>query len=865
MVAFTCPWERISPMMYIITLPQKGKGGIGMSAIKITEHVHWVGVRDRNLRIFDIIMTAEDGTSYNSYLVKGSEKTALIDSVKVKFWDEHLNRLKELVDPAAIDYLIISHAEPDHTGSIEKFLDINPNVTIFGSDAAIDILKEIANRSFKYQVVNHGDKLSLGNLTLTFLSVPFLHWPDSIYTYLEEEGILFSCDSFASHYPDEKLFNDLVDGDFLHAYQYYFDKIIGPFKPYVLEALEKIKDLEIKIICPGHGTVLRKDIPYYIELYRQWATVPKYYKDDLPRIVVAYVSAYGYTNSLADSIIDGINSMGSFYIEKHDMVYADLDLVVQSIDQADGLLIGSPTINGDTLPVIWQLLTRLSPINHSGKLAAAFGSYGWSGEAVPSIESRLKALRMQVIPGMRVRLKPTASDLDKAFMLGVEFAKAIQQKKQEVSKLKWRCLICGHIHEGPEPPEVCPACGVGRENFELVQAEEAFRKDTDEKFVIIGGGIAALSAAETIRERNKTASITMITDEPVLPYYRPMLSDYLGADIEGERLFIHDLAWYRDKGIEVITSQPVTKVDTKAKQVVTQAGTEISYDKLIIATGARSNVPPIKGADIPGVYTMRSLEDARKLKEALKKAKKAVVIGGGVLGLEAVEEMVSLGIEVAVVEYNERLMPRQLDPEASARLQSLMEAKGISLYLGASTEEIIGKDNVEAVRISNGQVLPADVVLLSTGVKPNVELAKEAGLEVQQGIVVDKQMRTSVDGIYAVGDVAQFGERVIGLWPVSMEMGRVAGAAAAGEWVEFKMPTLSTMLAAFDREIFSIGEVNWPADQVRTVVVDDPPANYFKKSYLKDGVLVGEIIIAPRVDSSESMSKLGKDAGPKGA
>lgn len=177
-----------------------------------------------------IIMTAEDGTSYNSYLVKGSEKTALIDSVKVKFWDEHLNRLKELVDPAAIDYLIISHAEPDHTGSIEKFLDINPNVTIFGSDAAIDILKEIANRSFKYQVVNHGDKLSLGNLTLTFLSVPFLHWPDSIYTYLEEEGILFSCDSFASHYPDEKLFNDLVDGDFLHAYQYYFDKIIGPFK-----------------------------------------------------------------------------------------------------------------------------------------------------------------------------------------------------------------------------------------------------------------------------------------------------------------------------------------------------------------------------------------------------------------------------------------------------------------------------------------------------------------------------------------------------------------------------------------------------------------------------------------------------------
>jgi len=831
-----------------------------MSAIKITDNVHWVGARDHNLRIFDIIMTAEQGTSYNAYLVKGSEKTALIDTVKVKFWDEHLKRIQELVDPAAIDYLIVSHAEPDHTGSIEALLELNPNITILGSDAGIDILKEIANRSFKYQVVKQGDKLSLGDRTLTFMAVPFLHWPDSIYTYLEEEGILFSCDSFGSHYPDEKLFNDLVEGDFLHHYQYYFEKIMGPFKPYILEALEKIKDLELKVICPGHGPVLRKDIPYYIDLYRQWSTVPKYYKDDLPRIVVAYVSAYGYTEALANSIIDGINSVGDFYIERHDMVYADLDLVLQSINQADGLLVGSPTINGDTLPVIWQLLINLSPINHGGKVAAAFGSYGWSGEAVPSIEARFNALRMKVVPGMRVRLKPTANDLDKAFMLGVEIAKAIQQKKQEVSKLKWRCLICGHIHEGPEPPEICPACGVGKENFELLQVEDAFVKNTEEKFVIIGGGVAALSAAEAIRERNHTASITMITDEPVLPYYRPMLSDYLGEEIQGERLFIHDLAWYREKRIDVLTDQAVTKIDTAARQVVTQSGTGIAFDKLIIATGARSNVPPIKGADIPGVFTMRSLEDARRLKEALKTAKQAVVIGGGVLGLEAVEEMVGLGIKVAVVEYNQRLMPRQLDPDASARLQSLMEAKGIALHLGASTEEIIGQDTVEAVRLSSGEILPADVVLLSTGVKPNVELAQDAGLEVKQGIVVDQQMRTSMDGIYAVGDVAQFGERVIGLWPVSMEMGRVAGAAAAGEWVEFKMPTISTMLAAFDREIFSIGEVNWPDDQVRTVVVDDPPAKYYKKSYLKDGVLVGEIIIAPRVDSSESMNQLGRDA-----
>ena len=831
-----------------------------MSAIKIVDGVYWVGARDYNLRIFDIIMTAEQGTSYNAYVVKGSEKTALVDTVKEKFWDEHLQRLQEVVDITAIDYLIINHAEPDHTGSIEAFLARNPELTILGSGAAIDNLKQIANNKFNYQVVEQGDQISLGDRTLSFISVPFLHWPDSMYTYLEEEGILFSCDSFGSHYPDERLFNDLIDRDFVDAYQYYFEKIMGPFKPYVLEALDKIKDLDLQLICPGHGPVLRENMPYYLDLYRQWSTETRLYREDRPLIVVAYVSAYGYTETLANSIIEGIDSVGDFNVQKHDLLYAELERVLLAVKEADGILIGSPTINGDALPVIWQLLTNLSPTTHAGKVAAAFGSYGWSGEAVPSMEARFNALRMKVVPGLRVRLKPTASDLDKAFQLGMDFAKTIQQEKQDVSKLKWRCLVCGHIHEGAEPPDVCPACGVGKENFELMQVEDAFNMDTQEKFVIVGGGIAALSAAQAIRERNKTASITMVTDEPVLPYYRPMLSDYLSEDLSDERLFVQDQAWYSENRIEVLTGKRVTKLDSKSRQVETQDGMVISYDKLIIATGAYSFVPPIPGADLKGVYTLRNLEDARQLKDALKTAKKAVVIGGGVLGLEAVEEMVSLGIQVAVVEHNDRLMPRQLDPQASGMLKELMEAKGIALYLGVSTEEIVGENTVEGVRLNNGQTILTDLVLLSTGVRPHVELAQEAGLEVQQGIVVDNQMRTSVDGIYAAGDSAQFGERVIGLWPVSLEMGRVAGAAAAGDWVEFKMPTLSTMLAAFEREIFSIGQVNFPDDQVRTVVVSDPAAGYFKKSYLQDGVLAGEIIIAPQVDSSESMEKLGRDA-----
>ncbi|MDD3271637.1 MAG: FAD-dependent oxidoreductase, partial [Syntrophomonadaceae bacterium] len=311
--------------------------------------------------------------------------------------------------------------------------------------------------------------------------------------------------------------------------------------------------------------------------------------------------------------------------------------------------------------------------------------------------------------------------------------------------------------------------------------------------------------------------------------------------------------------VDLRTGSRVVKIDTAGKKLEIESGDSIEYDKLIIATGARSNIPPFKGTDKEGVYSMRSLDDALKLKAAIKTAKKAVVIGGGVLGLEAVWEMIGSGMAVAVVEFNQRLMPRQLDEAASLRLQELMKEQGIQLCLGVATDEILGDGQVTGVKLSDGTVLEADLVLLSTGVRPNVELAQEAGIEVAQGLVVDDNMRTSVSNVYAAGDVAQFGERPVGLWPVSMEMGRIAGAAAAGDWVEYKQPLISTMLVAFDREIFSIGEVNLSPEECRIVEVIDPVEKYYKKSYIKDGVLVGEIIIAPKVDTSESVRNLGRD------
>lgn len=834
-----------------------------MEALKIKENVYSVGVQDPNLRVFDIVMMTEYGTSYNAYLIKGEQKTCLIETVKEKFFDEYIEDLQKVVKLDQIDYLIMNHTEPDHAGSVKKLMDKIPGLTIMGSPTALKFLKEITNSKLHSRALNHGDQLELGGKTLSFISAPFLHWPDTMYTYLKEDKILFTCDSFGSHYADPRSFNDLIEKDFTDAYKYYFDMIMGPFKPFVLEALEKIRDLDIEVIGPGHGPILRQNLDYYTDLYRQWATPSAADEDGRPKIVMAYVTAYGYTEMIGQGVVEGLEMIADFNIKKINLVDEPVTAVLDALAGADGLLIGSPTINGDTLPPIWELLTHLSPIVHADLVAAAFGAYGWSGEAVPNIESRLKSLRMKVLPGLRINFKPSEANLEEAFSFGMDFGKAIMEKRQPESKKKWRCLVCGQVFEGAEPPSVCPACGVGKENFVEEHLEDEFRNDTNDCFLIVGGGIAALSAAGAIRKRNDLATITILSEEAVKPYYRPALSDYLSEDLQDKKFYVYEEEWYQENRVEVKTSCRVAALDTKAREVELENGDKMAYSKLIIATGARSHVPPFPGIEQQGVYTLRNLQDAEFLKKAIQGAKQAVVIGGGILGLEAVWEMISQGVEVSVVEQSKRLMPRQLDEAASLRVQKLMTDRGVKLYLGVGTEEISGDGQASGIKLNNGQWLPADLVLLSTGVKPNLELAQAAGINIDRGIVVDTGMRTSASDVYAAGDVAQVGDRLIGLWSVSTDMGNVAGANAAGDWLEYKEPVISTMLAAFDHEIFSIGEVNLPAEECRITEVWDPVEDFYKKTYMKDGVMLGEIIIAPQVNTAEAFRTLGRDGSGK--
>lgn len=399
-----------------------------MKTMELKNNIFWNGVLDPELRAFDIIMETKYGTTYNSYVVKGSEKTALIETAKEKFFDSYLESIKEIVSVDNIDYIIVNHTEPDHAGSAAKLIEMNPNITVVGTVTAINFLNQITNKPFNSLVAKDGDTLSLGDKTLRFFSLPNLHWPDTMYTYIEEDKVLFTCDSFGSHYSHSGILRSTVQdvNGYLDATKYYFDNIIGPFKPFMVKALDKVDTLDVEMICTGHGPVLDSHIDELKQLYREWTTPAP--KNEKPIVVIPYVSAYGYTKAIAESISNGIAFSGEVEAKLFDMETSDMAMVLSEISGADGLLFGSPTILSDALPPIWHLISSLNPIIHKGKFASAFGSYGWSGEAVPHIMERLKQLRLKTTDCFTLRFKPSDEDLENAKQYGTDFANQLLGK-----------------------------------------------------------------------------------------------------------------------------------------------------------------------------------------------------------------------------------------------------------------------------------------------------------------------------------------------------------------------------------------------------------------------------------------------------
>ncbi len=373
--------------------------------LNVTDNVKWIGILDFDIVTFDIVMETKYGTTYNSYFID-AEKKAIVETVKEKFASEYIEKIKSVVNASEIEYIILDHTEPDHSGSLGKLLEIAPNATVVGSGNAIRYLQDMFPVNFKQLIVKDGDELNLGNKTLKFIAAPNLHWPDSIYTYLVEDKVLFTCDSFGAHFCKEEMFDDLV-GDYYDAFKYYFDVILKPYSKFMLKAIEKIRPLEINVIATGHGPILRTRHQEIInlteKLSKEYVLLSEHQNK---KVLITYVSAYGYTGEMANAIAEGIKLSGNVDVEVMDIEKIDLGELDSKLVLSDAILIGSPTINQNTLLPIYKLFALINPIRDRSKLAGAFGSFGWSGGATEIINANLKSLKLNVVedvPAMKFR------------------------------------------------------------------------------------------------------------------------------------------------------------------------------------------------------------------------------------------------------------------------------------------------------------------------------------------------------------------------------------------------------------------------------------------------------------------------------
>ncbi|QNM05545.1 FAD-dependent oxidoreductase [Qiania dongpingensis] len=818
-----------------------------MKTMELRKDFYWTGIVDDKLRVFDIIMETEFGTTYNSYIMKTGGHTILFETAKEKFYEDYLEKLRELTDIDKIDYLVVNHTEPDHAGSVERLLDLNPGLKIIATGCALSFLKEIVNRDFCAIAVKDNEKIKIGDRTLRFLVVPNLHWPDTMYTYIEEEQILVTCDSFGSHYGfQDVLASKVTDQEgYMRATKYYFDCIIGPFKPFMLKALERIRELDISMICTGHGPVLDTNIDFMLNTYEEWCTVVNPNKKKT--VIIPYVSAYGYTEALAEIITKGIKDSGDIEVRSYDMVTADQGKVLEELGFADGILFGTPTIVGEALKPIWDLTTSIFAGTHGGKLASAFGSYGWSGEGVPHIIERLKQLRMRVPDdGFRVRFKPGEVDRIDAYEYGYNFGCLLLDKenpKKTGARKLVKCLVCGAIFDSSL--EICPVCGVGKENFVFVEETVTeFSRNTRDFYVILGNGAAGFHAAKAIRERDKTGSVILISNEPYSAYNRPMLTKSIMSELQADQLAIENESWYEENNVAQILGREVVKIEPGQKEVTLSDGAKFKYTKLIYALGSESFIPPIPGSDKREVVAIRRLEDTKKVAALLPDVKHAVVIGGGVLGLEAAWELKKSKCTVTVLELAPQLMGRQLDEAAGDLLKAVSESCGISIHTGVQISAIEGDGTVTGVKVGDGTVIPAELVIISCGVRANTQLAKSIGMETEQAVVVNERMETSIPDIFACGDCAQYQGVNYAIWPQASEQGKVAGANAVGEKLTYTTVPAALTFNGMNTSLYAIGDNGKNPNLVyRTVEFKDMGRKQYEKYYFLNNKLCGVILI----------------------
>jgi nitrite reductase (NADH) large subunit len=361
------------------------------------------------------------------------------------------------------------------------------------------------------------------------------------------------------------------------------------------------------------------------------------------------------------------------------------------------------------------------------------------------------------------------------------------------------------------------------------------------RYVIIGNGVAGTTAAENIRKTDHDGEIIILTEEAVPFYSRIRLIEYLAGEAAAEDIIIRKSDWYEKNRITLQLNAHVSEIDKENKSVITKNGEGRPYDGLLIATGGISFVPPIPGSDKKGVFTLRTIQDADEIIAYAEGVKKVILIGGGVLGLEAGNSLRKTGHEVTIVEFFPRLLPRQMDPEGAEVLKSQMEGMGFKFYLGAKSKEIFGDDRVKGLLLEDGTSIDGDLIIISAGVRPQSELCKKLGLKISKGVVVNDRMETEIKDIYAAGDLIEHRGIFYGIWPAAHKQGEVAGLNMAGGNAVYEGTTMSNVLKVVGIDLAAGGDID--ADgKLESIIQKDEGNCIYKKLVIKDNVIAGCIL-----------------------
>lgn len=431
--------------------------------------------------------------------------------------------------------------------------------------------------------------------------------------------------------------------------------------------------------------------------------------------------------------------------------------------------------------------------------------------------------------------------------------------------MRWQCLNCGHVHEGPEPPGECPVCGAPADRFEPITEAAGRAGETGEAadVVVVGAGIAGVAAVESLRQASPGARITLLSKENHLPYYRLNLTRYLAGEIGADDLPMHPQEWYDEREMALRRGVEVAKLHLGEHAVELRGGERIEFGKLLLTIGAHPFVPPFPGAYGEGVTCLRSLADADMILEHATAGARCVCIGGGLLGLETAGALARRGADVTLLEGHGWLLPRQLTQRAGEILGEHVAGTGIRLIKSARTREIVGDERARGVLLEDERLIDADLIVIATGVRSNSYLARQAGLDVNRGVVVDNHLRSSHPDVLAAGDVAEHHGTVYGVWGPSQFQGSIAGMNAVGLNAEFGGIPRSNTLKVLGLDLFGIGQVGADDASFRAIEEESDGAYFrflFRDSHLVGAILLGDTALtAPvkhAVETREDFSEL---------